>query len=245
MESEKWEICSSDGDLCTEDLKDEEDAFYPLSGSISKLQFRKASSRACWNSEVGMAEVVERKGQIWTTTGVLRGGKLYCSIEETLFLAEIGALVLVDENGTGLSLEGIYGKLAEEKNGCCWEHYEVYKHLKSLGYIVGRRGVPWTLKSVGTDALTEDRFITDRLGKLDLNGLEPAFDVYLPNGKFKKSSPGDPSYVLCLTRESPPSRKDVEVLERQSGHIPVKFCHVENGRVSFFSFSKVDLPVLP
>lgn len=116
------------------------------------------------------------------------------------FLMEIGALVLVDENGAGLSLESVYRKLAEEKNGCCWEYYEVYKHLKSLGYIVGRHAVPWTLKSVKTDVAAEEKFIVHRLSKLDLNGLEPAFDVYLPNGKFKKSSPGDPSYVLCFTR---------------------------------------------
>lgn len=46
--------------------------------------YRKASSKACWNTEMGMAEVVERKGQIWNTTGIVRCSKLHCSIEETL-----------------------------------------------------------------------------------------------------------------------------------------------------------------
>ncbi|XP_031397216.1 uncharacterized protein LOC116208111 [Punica granatum] len=246
MEAENWESCSSDGDLGAQDLRDEEDACYSSLGSASKLQFRKASSKARWDSEIGMAEVVERKGQIWTTTGIVRSGKLYCSIEETVFLMEVGALVLLGEDGGGLSLQSVYEKLAEEKNGCCWELYEVYRHLKSLGYIVGRHGVPWSLKSVkGDDVAIEDKFITEKLSTLDLNELTPAFDVYLPNGKFRKSSPGDPSYVLCITRENPPSRAEVEVVEKQIGHIPVKFCHVENGRVSFFSFSRVDLPVLP
>lgn len=47
---------------------------------------RKACSRARWDSEIGMAEVVERKGQVWTTAGVLRNGKLYCNVEETLYV---------------------------------------------------------------------------------------------------------------------------------------------------------------
>lgn len=51
---------------------------------LGTVHVRKASSRAWWNSEIGMAEVVERKGQIWTTTGIVRNGNLYCSVEETL-----------------------------------------------------------------------------------------------------------------------------------------------------------------
>lgn len=116
------------------------------------------------------------------------------------FLMEIGALLLFDEKGAGLSLQSVYEKLEEEKNGCCWELYELYKRLKSLGYIVVRHGVPWTLKCVKSDDVAaEDKFIADKLEKLDLNELRPAFDVYLPNSKFRKSSPGDPSYVLCFT----------------------------------------------
>ncbi|TXG70309.1 hypothetical protein EZV62_005244 [Acer yangbiense] len=46
-------------------------------------------------------------------------------------------------------------------------------------------------------------------------------------------------------RVYPPSKAEIEVLERQCGSIPMKFCHVEHGRVSFFFFNKVELPVLP
>ncbi|XP_056159043.1 uncharacterized protein LOC115674891 isoform X3 [Syzygium oleosum] len=216
MECDDWDSLSSDSELLEQDLKDEEEYNY-TSNSSSKLQFR--------------------------------------------FLMEIGALLLLSENDESISLETMYQQLAEEKDGCCWELYEVYKHLKSLGYIVGRHDIPWSLKSVkrntgtvsseGTSESLELHSPQDcnslikRFIKMDLNELKPVFDVYLPNGKFRKSSPGDPSYVLCLIRGQPPAKIEIEALERQCGDIPLKFCLVEQGRVSFFSFSKVELPVLP
>ena len=41
-------------------------------------------SKALWIDDLEMAEVVERKGGMWTSTGIVRRGKIYCSIEETL-----------------------------------------------------------------------------------------------------------------------------------------------------------------
>ena len=48
--------------------------------------FRKDKSRAHWINEMGMAEVVENKGKLWRTMGVVRSGKVYYSIEETLYV---------------------------------------------------------------------------------------------------------------------------------------------------------------
>lgn len=93
-----------------------------------------------------MGELIEQKGQIWATTGIVRGGRLYCSIEEILFLAERGALVLLDAMDNVLHLGDIFNKLSDGRNGCSCESFLVYKRLKSLGYIVGRHGVAWTLK---------------------------------------------------------------------------------------------------
>lgn len=39
-------------------------------------------SRARWIEEIGMGEVIEKKGSLWGTTGVIRNSKLYCHIEE-------------------------------------------------------------------------------------------------------------------------------------------------------------------
>lgn len=53
--------------------------------------------------------------------------------------------------------------------------------------------------------------------------------------------------MVCILpcRGSPPSKGHIENLDRQRGEVPLKFCHVDHGRVSFFSFTKVELPVLP
>lgn len=259
--AEEWSSSSgeaSDSEVCLEDSKDEE-FFYEM-GSLTKLQFRKDASKACWKDGMSMAEVMEHKGRLLASMGIVRSGKIYCSIEETLFLAEIGALVLVDEEDTPLPLKEIYEKVAEGKSGCNWEGFEVYRHLKSLGYIVGRHGVPWSLKSIRSGSMPlEDSSdnnnpsqtgldatpIVQLLNDLHVRDVKPAFEVYLPNNKFRKTSPGDPSFVVHLARGHPPSRVEIEELERQCNGFPLKIGHVEHGRVSFFSFDKVELPLLP
>ncbi|XP_010261645.1 PREDICTED: tRNA-splicing endonuclease subunit Sen54-like [Nelumbo nucifera] len=126
----------SDLEVTSKELNDEELQY--TSGSIPKLQFKKDTSKAHWNAEMGMAGVIEKKGKMWITTGIVRRGKLYYTIEETLFLAEILAVHMLDVDDTTLFLKDLYEKVAEGKSGCCWETFEVYRHLKSLGYIVGR-----------------------------------------------------------------------------------------------------------
>jgi tRNA-splicing endonuclease subunit Sen54 len=134
------------------------------------------------------------------------------------FLVEIDALILLDDNDETIGKEGIYEKIAGGKYGCSWDAFQAYKYLKSLGYIVGRYGVPWTMKNNGTcdttvpptsvvptdqsfnrvDGTCSD--ITKLLKEMHIDGVSPSFEVYLPNSKFKKSSPGAPSFLLCLLR---------------------------------------------
>uniref|UniRef100_A0A0R0KIQ0 tRNA-splicing endonuclease subunit Sen54 N-terminal domain-containing protein n=1 Tax=Glycine max TaxID=3847 RepID=A0A0R0KIQ0_SOYBN len=201
---------------------------------MPKLQFRNVKSKGCWNEEVGMGDIIEKNGKMWVTTGIVRSGKIYSSIEETLYLMELGALDLLDNGGRSISLTETYEKVASGKSGCCWELFDVYRHLKSIGYIIGRHGVAWSLKSIKL------------FGEMQVNDLRPDFDVYLPNSRFRKSCPGDPSFLLYLSRvQHPPSRAEIEAHEKQCGGIPLKICRVREGRVNLFSSDKVELPVLP
>ncbi|XP_073062378.1 uncharacterized protein [Primulina eburnea] len=240
--------CDSESEGFFEDSVDDDEG--PIgSGDIPKLQFRKEASRVRWIDELGMAEVVEKKGKMWTTTGIVRYGKLYCSIEETLFLVEIGALDVLNDEGTPLSVSDMYRKIADDgRYGCSWESFEVYRHLKYLGYIVGRHGVPWSLKNVKSDATVEEgseefdltrengsissSFITEKICVLELLATKPMYDVYPPNSKFKKSSPGSPCFELYIISGRPPSKQEIGNLEIRCGGNPLKFCIVEHGRVS-------------
>ncbi|KAJ4847300.1 hypothetical protein Tsubulata_031987 [Turnera subulata] len=235
-----WETYPGEVSDSEVDLRDSnDDELYYSSASLPRSNL----SKARWNRATGMAHVVEQKGKMWITTGIIRAGINYCSLEETLYLVEIGALILMDDKDSCISLEDLYMKVAEEKDGCCWERFCAYKHLKSLGYIVGQHGVPWSVKDVTSTTEIED--VTAKMvANLQFDEMRPVFDVYLPNSKFRKSAPGDPAFVVCLSRSNPPSRLKLETLERQYG-IPMKICHVDHGHASFFSFDKVDLPVLP
>lgn len=243
--------------------------------SFSRLQCRKHISKARWNEDMMMGEIIDMKGGIWASTGIVRdGGKLYCSIEEILFLAERGALILVDSMDTVLHLEEIYVKLDNGRSGCSWELFMAYRRLKSLGYIVGRHGVAWTVKHDSKNCSLSMQYkdlndngnslvsvegnsgesIIRQLNDVHITELKPDFDVFLPDSKFKKSSPGDPFCILCVirqvpwlhkTRGYPPTRTEIEQLKMICKGVPIKFCHVDNWLVNFFSYDKLELPVLP
>lgn len=261
MEEKVWE-CSLNEDIDDDDevylqnASDDEQDFHFSSTSWPNLQFRNTKSKGRWNEEMGMAEVYEKKGKMWVTTGIVRNGKIYTSIEETLYLMELEAVDLLDNGDRSISLIEMYKKVDGRKFGCCWELFEAYRHLKSLGYIVRRHGVAWSLKNIrsslkssdleGTeesrqlvDMVTTVKHSIDKLfGDLKINDLKPDFDVYLPNKRFRKSSPGIPNYLMCLSRSPPPSNADIVALERKYGGIQWKICEVTDRRVSFFSFDK-------
>ncbi|XP_062117764.1 uncharacterized protein LOC133831477 isoform X2 [Humulus lupulus] len=253
----------SDGERYSKDSDggDDDDEYCYASVPVSKLQPRKVLSKGRWIQEIGMAEVEVQKGPIWRTTGIVRCGKIYCSIEELLFMAELGAFLLMDDAGASISMEEMYMRISDENNGCSWEHFQAYRQLKSLGYIVGRYNIPWSLKHVKSNTESssshwssenvmdlkskDDISVVGMFSRLQIDEVKPVFDVYLPNTKFRKSSPDDPSFVLCFASGYPPSKMTLQLMERKCGGIPLKFCHVEQGRVSFFSFDKVELPILP
>ncbi|XP_030493860.2 uncharacterized protein LOC115709789 [Cannabis sativa] len=252
----------NDDEKYSKDSEDDDDEQYCYASvPVSKLQPRKVLSKGRWIKKMGMAEIELHKGSIWKTTGIVRCGKIYCSIEEALFMAELGAFLLMDDAGASISIEEMYMNLSDDNNGCSWELFQAYKQLKSLGYVVGRHGIPWSLKHVksNTESFSSqcssenvvdlksqgEISVLGVFSRLQVGEVKPVFDVYLPNTKFRKSSPGAPSFVVCFTSGYPPSKPDLQHMERKCGGIPLKFCHVEQGRVSFISFDKVELPILP
>lgn len=269
MEGNKWGYSSNedtsndDDDVNLPNASDEEEDLHFTSHSLPKSQFRNIKSKARWNEEMGMAEVIEKNGKMWVSTGIVRSGKIYTSFEETLYFMELGALHLIDSENRSISIIEMYEKVSGRMTGCCWELFEAYRHLKSLGYIIGRHNFAWSLKSirssqkqVALEGTEESKQIVDMgskvehsisklFGELKINELKPDFDIYLPDSRFRKSSPGDPNFLLYLSRGHLPSRAEIETLEKQCEGIPLKICLVTEGRVSFFSFDKVELPALP
>ncbi|CAL9246049.1 unnamed protein product [Arabidopsis halleri] len=256
MEEKDCEVSSSSDNEAG--FPNDDDEEFHSGGSVPKLQFRVGSSKGRWIAELGMAQVEVKRGKLWTTTGIIRSGKTYCFIEEALYLSEIGELqILGNEDDIVIPLKDLYEKIAEEKSGCSWDNYEVYRYLKGLGYILGRNGVSWTLKDAAItrpngeeesacagECLEDKDTVTKLLGDMHICDAKAVFDVYLPNSRFKKSSPGEPSFVACFSGDSPPSKEDIKVLQKRTA-APLMFCHVAQGRASFFSFSSIDLPVLP
>ena len=57
---------------------------YAWLNGIWVICHRKDVSKACWRDEMGMAEVLEHKGHLFTSMGIIHNGKVYCSIEEAL-----------------------------------------------------------------------------------------------------------------------------------------------------------------
>lgn len=71
------------------------------------------------------------------------------------------------------------------------------------------------------------------------------FDLYLPTIVYKKSAPRLPNYRICVTSHEDPMPEDEQIddlVKHLKDSVPLLFAVVATGSISFYCFSKVELP---
>ncbi|NWW29873.1 SEN54 endonuclease, partial [Panurus biarmicus] len=92
--------------------------------------------KAEWNPEQGIVELKSPAGKFWHTMGFSERGKQCLLPEEALYLLECGSVQLFYRD-VPLSIQEAYETLLCQE-AMSLSHYQVFSHLKQLGYIVLR-----------------------------------------------------------------------------------------------------------
>ncbi|NXL86986.1 SEN54 endonuclease, partial [Alectura lathami] len=92
--------------------------------------------KAVWKPKQGIVELQSPAGKFWHTMGFTERGKQCLLPEEALYLLECGSLQLFNED-LPLSIQEAYRILLSQEEMSLL-HYQVFSHLKQLGYIVLR-----------------------------------------------------------------------------------------------------------
>ncbi|XP_077183939.1 tRNA-splicing endonuclease subunit Sen54 isoform X2 [Paroedura picta] len=92
--------------------------------------------KAEWKPQEGIIELKSPAGKFWHTMGSSEHGKQYLLPEEALYLLECGSIQLF-YNDLPLSVQEAYETLLSQMSMSLLK-YQVFSHLKRLGYIVLR-----------------------------------------------------------------------------------------------------------
>ncbi|XP_072882840.1 tRNA-splicing endonuclease subunit Sen54 isoform X1 [Hemitrygon akajei] len=92
--------------------------------------------KAEWKPQEGIVELKSNAGKFWHTMGHVEEGKQLLYPEEALYLLECGSIQLYYRDQQ-LSIQEAYEVLLSTRT-IPLEQYQVYSHLKRLGYIVMR-----------------------------------------------------------------------------------------------------------
>ncbi|XP_021270339.1 tRNA-splicing endonuclease subunit Sen54 isoform X2 [Numida meleagris] len=92
--------------------------------------------KAVWKPEQGIVELESPAGKFWHTMGFSEHGKQCLLPEEALYLLECGSLQLFYKD-VPMSIQEAYDILLSQEVMNLL-HYQVFSHLKQLGYIVLR-----------------------------------------------------------------------------------------------------------
>ncbi|KAH0629488.1 hypothetical protein JD844_011585 [Phrynosoma platyrhinos] len=92
--------------------------------------------KAEWKPKEGIVELQSPAGKFWHTMGFMDHGKQCLLPEEALYLLECGSIQLFYKD-LPLSIQEAYENLLSQKSDSLLK-YQVFSHLKRLGYIVLR-----------------------------------------------------------------------------------------------------------
>ncbi|KAM4031479.1 tRNA-splicing endonuclease subunit Sen54 [Anomaloglossus baeobatrachus] len=92
--------------------------------------------RGVWKPEEDLVELTLPAGKFWQTVGFTEGGRQCLWPEEAVYLLECGTIQLFYRE-IQLSVQEAYERLLS-RGPVTLLHYQVYSHLKRLGYIVTR-----------------------------------------------------------------------------------------------------------
>uniref|UniRef100_A0A8D1U412 tRNA splicing endonuclease subunit 54 n=2 Tax=Sus scrofa TaxID=9823 RepID=A0A8D1U412_PIG len=129
----------------------------------SPLLARGSLVAAEWRPEEGFVELKSPAGKFWQTMGFSEQGRQRLHPEEALYLLECGSIQLFHED-LPLSIQEAYQLLLTEDT-VTFLQYQVFSHLKRLGYVV-RRFQPSSVLSPYERQLNLDgQHLEDRHGK--------------------------------------------------------------------------------
>ncbi|XP_073876564.1 tRNA-splicing endonuclease subunit Sen54 isoform X11 [Macaca fascicularis] len=210
-----------------------------------------------WRPEEGFVELKSPAGKFWQTMGFSEQGQQRLHPEEALYLLECGSIHLFHQD-LPLSIQEAYQLLLTDDT-VTFLQYQVFSHLKRLGYVV-RRFQPSSVLSPYERQLNLDasvQHLEDGDGKRKRSsssprlleksgGLEISFDVYQADAvaTFRKNNPGKPYARMCISGfdEPVPDLCSLKRLSYQSGDVPLVFALVDHGDISFYSFRDFTLP---
>ncbi|XP_007957841.1 tRNA-splicing endonuclease subunit Sen54 [Orycteropus afer afer] len=118
-----------------------------------------------WRPEEGFVELKSPAGKFWQTMGFSEQGRQRLHPEEALYLLECGSIQLFHQD-LPLSIQEAYQLLLTEDT-VTFSQYQVFSHLKRLGYVV-RRFQPSSILSPYERQLNLDgsaQLLEDRNGK--------------------------------------------------------------------------------
>ncbi|XP_037349232.1 tRNA-splicing endonuclease subunit Sen54 [Talpa occidentalis] len=168
-----------------------------------------------WSPEDGFVELKSPAGKFWQTMGFSEQGRQRLHPEEALYLLECGCIQLFHQD-LPLSVQEAYQLLLAEDT-VTFLQYQVFSHLKRLGYVV-RRFQPSSILSPYERQLNLDgsaQRLEDRKGKRKRRSSSSGSDNKKPKALENPLQGVDGTPRNLATSSPPPSNQDSRCLEEK------------------------------